>query len=64
MVTTQPCVVCGRQSQVEMTEEELAAFRRERFIQDALPHWPADQRELLISGTHPACWTTLFGPEE
>jgi hypothetical protein len=24
----------------------------------------ADQRELLISGTHAHCWATLWGPED
>lgn len=63
-LTTPKCVVCGKTSQVELTDAELAAYIRARLVQEALPEWTADERELLISGTHPACWTEAFGTEE
>lgn len=64
IITTRPCTICGQTSEVEMTDAEVTAYQRERFIQEALPHWPKEQRELLISGTHPACWTLVFGDDE
>lgn len=64
IVATPQCMFCGKASVVTMTDDELAAYRRERFIQEALPNWTPDQRELLISGTHPECWTRMFGNGE
>jgi hypothetical protein len=29
-------------------------------IQDALPELDADQRELLMTGTHAHCWQTMW----
>jgi hypothetical protein len=28
--------------------------------QVAFPNMPADQREMLISGTHPVCWDMMM----
>lgn len=64
IVKTKTCMVCGKSSQVELTEKEYQAYASGAFIQDALPERDADFRELLISGTHPVCWDTLFGDEE
>jgi hypothetical protein len=63
-LTTPACVVCGQPSHVELTDDELAAYLGRRFVQEAFPNWSADRRELLISGTHPACWTEAFGEED
>ena len=63
------CTVCGKRAVLPVTSKEDAvglvrwAYRRVP-VQTALPHWSADMREVLISGTHPACWTELFGNEE
>lgn len=63
MVTIQTpmCMICGIASEVEVTEEEYVHLgsSTHRHIQDALPNRDADFRELLISGTHPACWDTM-----
>lgn len=63
-VTTPACTVCGKSSEVEVTEKEFAALNGNEMIQNALPDWSADQRELFISGTHPKCWDDLFGSDE
>ena len=34
------------------------------FIQDAWPESTAEQREQVISGTHPECWNEMFGEED
>jgi len=59
-VQTPPCFHCHQEGFVEMP---LTAFRRWQageHIQNVVPWMPADQREQLISGTHPACWDAMF----
>lgn len=71
MITVEapPCMHCQKSAVIELTTDEqdrfLAWQRGEiKFVQDAFPEWDADKRELLISGTHPACWEELFGDDE
>jgi len=33
-------------------------------IQDALPSLSADERELLMTGTHAHCWEKMWGPDD
>lgn len=63
VIITRACQLCGKPSEVTVTDEEYDRYISERFIQDALPDWSPDQREMLISGTHPECWARMF-PEE
>ena len=62
---TPQCHYCHKPSIIELSQTELERYgalqRGEfRFIQDALPEWSADKRELLITGTHPECWDAIF----
>lgn len=65
------CFDCGKKTNVEVTEAEFdryQAFKQglpgPRHIQDVFPDWSADQREMLLSGTHPECWDRMFGDED
>ena len=62
--TTLPCVVCGERSTVRVNTEQLAAWKRGAHIQVAFPDMTDDDRELLLTGTHPACWETLCPNED
>lgn len=63
-VETKPCMQCGKRSYVEMTpEQHHRYYEQQAFVQDVFPDWTPDQRELLITGTHPECWDAMF-PEE
>lgn len=64
MTIHRTCPVCGEQVEVEVAVEEYNMWHGGALIQNVWPHWTAEQRELLISGTHPACWEKLFGEEE
>jgi hypothetical protein len=61
-----PCPECGEREQVQLTGREFhdlvtpLADGRMRFIQDALPDRDAGFRELVKTGTHPACWDRMF----
>jgi hypothetical protein len=58
---TRPCVMCGKSSTVDADRAAIDRWKGGAYIQQAFPDWSADQRELLVSGTHPECWDTLMG---
>jgi hypothetical protein len=58
-VTTPRCIVCGQASQVTVVKEAYLLWRQGELIQRAMPEMPVETRELLITGTHPACWDRL-----
>lgn len=62
--TSQPCPVCQKVSTVELDYAAAVAWRNGMHVQDAFPDMPMDEREILITGTHPACWDILFPEEE
>jgi hypothetical protein len=61
-VETPTCRVCGNRGVLE----DVAALGFIRWselgenIQDALPELDADQRELLMTGTHAHCWEKMW----
>lgn len=57
------CPVCGKVSAIAVRQSDLDRWRAGALVQAAFPEMPLDQRELLQTGTHPACWDTLF-PDE
>ena len=63
-VITPRCTVCKQPGQLEVDERGWALWQSGAYIQDALPELDADQRELLISGTHAHCWERLFGGDD
>jgi hypothetical protein len=44
--------------------ESLNKWKDGALIQDAFPEVDKETRELIISGTHPACWQKMFGDAE
>lgn len=61
---TPTCHLCGKAGTIELTSAEVHALNAGGFIQDTLAHRTPSEREQIISGTHPACWTALFGDDE
>ena len=49
---------------INATPEQFALWQEGTLIQDAMPEATVDQREFLISGCTPSCWSSMFGPEE
>jgi hypothetical protein len=66
LVICQPCSVCGKAEMIRLTLPEVQAFRSLTHvpIQRAFRHWTDDQRELLQTGMHPACYDSLDPVEE
>lgn len=60
-VPTPRCVHCGKGGTITVPKAELEAFEMLGGpIQQRLTSLNADQREQIISGTHPACWDAMF----
>ena len=58
------CVVCGVQSAFELPGTQVDRWKGGQFIQDAMPQLTADEREVIVSGTHPDCWDELWKDTE
>ena len=64
-LTTKPCIRCGKTSEMEVSPSEGAEIMRGvKPIQEILPNTTADERELIITGTHPECWEAIFNEDE
>lgn len=63
-VTTKRCYHCGEEGTLTMPAEEglrgVEAYANGEYAQDAFPFLSAEDREQIISGTHPKCWTEMF----
>jgi len=66
-VKTRKCYHCGKDGYIIMPQQDYLngskAYRAGAFVQDAFPNLTIDQREQIISGTHPECWIALFGSD-
>ena len=58
---TKICVHCGEKGTVDVAMDDVIAWHRGRLAQHAFPYLEDEEREQVISGTHPACWRALFG---
>lgn len=63
-ITTKPCPLCGERSALIVDSQSLLNWQTGMLVQNAFPKMSAPERELLITGTHPACWKELFAPLE
>jgi hypothetical protein len=64
LVRCPQCQFCGLSAEILVDSEALAKYERGAFVQDAFPAMPPEQRELLISGTHPGCWDRYMRDED
>lgn len=60
-VVTKPCMVCKEHSVLELNREAFEAWQKGAMIHGT--GIPREYRELLISGTHDACWKKLSTEE-
>lgn len=49
---------------IDVTQEQIDKWQSGSYIQDAMPHLSADDREFLISGITPDEWNKAFPEEE
>jgi hypothetical protein len=63
-IRTQPCMMCRKVHYLTVDVEGLEKYQRGDYVQDAFWYLSADEREMLISGTDPACWKKLWADVE
>lgn len=63
VIRSRPCMVCQQITITPITEDQDKALAAGAPIQDVFPDMARDEREVLISGTHPQCWASMFGPQ-
>ena len=54
------CVECGVSNYILLDEKNWELWRKNNLVQNVFPWLTMDQREILITGTHYACWNKLF----
>jgi ribosomal protein S27AE len=59
LVTTRTCSMCGTGGVVSMPADAYERWAGGEAVQTAWPEGSPGERELLITGTHPACWAAL-----
>lgn len=63
-IETPPCMYCGKISRLEVDAVGLRMWQAGAHIQRAFPHYSPNQRELILTGTHPECWDKLVPPPD
>lgn len=62
-VPCKPCPRCGEAEVIRVWRTDYERYMAGALIQDAFPDLLPPMREMLQSGTHPACWLELFGED-
>jgi len=58
---TPNCPICGVATDVMVDFAMYKAWcNREILVQDAFPHMSKEEREVLMTGTHPDCWNIMW----
>jgi len=58
------CVFCGKEHITHLDKVKLQRWRAGERIQLVFPEMSSDDREILISGTCPQCWSDHLEAEE
>jgi hypothetical protein len=58
---TPDCECCGKSSIVMLPRIRFERWQSGQLVQDVFPDLSVDLRELLLYGTHPACWVVMYG---
>lgn len=63
MLITRKSMFTGKIHTLDLpiTDEQLQRWWDGTYVQDAMPHLSADQREFVMTGVTPEEWTAEFG---
>ena len=64
VVKTKICRICDEYELWVLDSVDVQRWQNGELIQDVFPKMSIDDREILITGTHAACWDKLFPEEE
>jgi len=59
---TPKCFGCGERTVITLDAAAFERWQAGAHLVEVFPTMPAPERELLLNGTHPACWDTGLGP--
>jgi len=62
LVTT--CPWCNKSENITVTRDELTRWLSGAYVQDALSNHNADEREQILTGICPTCWSNAFNEKE
>lgn len=55
------CMHCNKTTEFSLSEKQFSDYIVGRkFVQDVFPELSKEDREMIISGTHPSCWDEMF----
>lgn len=59
------CPIHGKikSMEIDVTHEQIKAWKEGELIQDAMPHLSVDDREFVMTGITPDVWEANFGEE-
>lgn len=60
LIVTTPCCVCGKTHEFQFDRRKYEDWQNGVLIQKVFPELSDGEREILISGTCPACWDELW----
>lgn len=49
---------------IDVTQQQLDAWRSGKLIQDAMPHLSPDERDFIMAGYAAESWGKIFSEEE
>jgi len=64
LVRSQQCIWCGGTSLLRLNSDDLTRWIRGAYVQDVWPEKTPEQREVIMTGTHPYCWDEMFSEQE
>jgi len=60
LVENPKCMICGHGSQTRVDWLKYQRWQSGQLIQEVFPQLSAEQREVMVSGTHPYCWDKMY----
>jgi hypothetical protein len=63
-VIVRDCRFCKQEARVTVPAQGLWDWEHGAFAQNAFPNMSADQREMVMTGTHPECWDRFMSDPE
>jgi hypothetical protein len=59
-----PCVMCGKRTEISVPTVGWEKYKAGELIQRAFPDMSPQDREMIMTGTHPECWNIMWEEEE
>lgn len=59
------CMHCEKTTEFSLSRKQYDGYIVDRkYVQDVFPELSKEEREVIISGTHPECWNAMFQYDE